>query len=1007
MRPVLMCDRPRLIKLVENKKFKSLLKSVNQCLHELAPDERSCTELNLWNYAAALFIQRRHAPWFIENKAGKRKRGKITYPWKVKLQRKIEKLRCEISQMMSNEPNTKHLIRKIRRIKHKYKIKDDDQFQARIAEHKIEVKALAGQIRNREKKENTKTINKQFGQNPRKVYRDIMKEEILVEKPPKEEELNQFWRPLFENQKHHTESDWVETIIEENANKPHMMAFTIRPGEVKKKLKEFGNFKSPGIDAIPNFWLKKLDALHCKYESSLNKILDGTVETPEWLTRGRTSLIPKSTETQKPNKYRPITCLSTTYKLLTGLIADAIYSHLDFGNYLEEEQKGCIRKRLGTKDQLLINKTILEDAKRRQRNLSMAWIDYQKAFDSVPHSWINRCLELYNIDETLRNFLKTQMTKWETDISLSHLNGEINIPKVKIQRGIYQGDSLSPLLFCLTIDPLSKILKKQNIGYDLGQVRGGNKTKDLISHLLFMDDLKLYADSDANLNTLVQIVHKFSRDICMDFGLDKCSKCTLKKGKKVASDNLQLENGTSIEDLRADTSYKYLGIEENGSIEHKLMREKITNNYFKRMKSICKTELTSKNKIQAINQLAIPVVTYGFGIVDWPQKQINDMDVRTRKLLTLHKVTYRNQCLDRLYMPRSEGGLGLTEINQAYKSSIVALSQYLHASKDPLIKLVARQHAEKLPPNVSIITQANLFGKDIIETETDDDNRNTPATELAQNKRKIHGFIARHSRKERWIEDKRAGKIPVELDKPYIDKKESLRWLVKGKLAFNDERIIIGAQDQALFTNGFKKMAGLSDNDKCRFCHTEVESVGHLMSGCQTLMGDGHYTSRHNMVCRYIHWKVCKAIGVEVKPVQLHEPAPITPHEEYIIYYDKCIPLGRFVESGAVKPDIVIWDTKSKTAQIVEVTVPNDFGLNRAEREKNNKYQDLKNDLRNTWGLKNIELIPVVVGTTGLVKNNLQQHLKAIIGEPALEEIQLAAIKGTIRLLKRALSHQG
>ena len=77
------------------------------------------------------------------------------------------------------------------------------------------------------------------------------------------------------------------------------------------------------------------------------------------------------------------------------------------------------------------------------------------------------------------------------------------------------------------------------------------------------------------------------------------------------------------------------------------------------------------------------------------------------------------------------------------------------------------------------------------------------------------------------------------------------------------------------------------------------------------------------------------------------------------------------------------------------------------EREKNNKYQDLKNDLRNTWGLKNIELIPVVVGTTGLVKNNLQQHLKAIIGEPALEEIQLAAIKGTIRLLKRALSHQG
>ena len=172
-------------------------------------------------------------------------------------------------------------------------------------------------------------------------------------------------------------------------------------------------------------------------------------------------------------------------------------------------------------------------------------------------------------------------------------------------------------------------------------------------------------------------------------------------------------------------------------------------------------------------------------------------------------------------------------------------------------------------------------------------------------------------------------------------------------------------------------------------------------------MGDGHYTNRHNMVCRYIHWKVCNAIGIYTKPVQLHEPAPTTAYEDYVIFYDRPLSLGRYVESGAVRPDIVIWDKKSKTAQIVEVTVPNDFGLNRAEREKNNKYQDLKNDLRTTWGLKDIELIPVVIGATGLVKTNLQKHLKAIKGEPALEEVQLAAIKGTIRLLKRALSHQG
>ena len=877
--------------------------------------------------------------------------------------------------------------------------------KGRIAEHQAEIKALAAQIRNKEKTEKAKVINKQFGENPRKVFREILKQTIEVEKPPPKEELEQFWRPLYENPIQHQESEWIKAITSANKEKHPMLPFTIELEHLKRKLKEFGNFKSPGIDKIPNFWLKQFSSLLPKYVSSFNKMKDGEEPTPAWLTTGQTKLLPKSEETHRPSKYRPICCLSTSYKLLTGLIADAVYFHLAQNDYLENEQKGCIRKKLGTKDQLLINKTILEDAKRRQRNLSMAWIDYKKALDSVPHSWIIRCLELYKIDDGIRTFLKDQMTRWQTSITLSHAKGEITIPDIKIQRGIFQGDSLSPLLFCLAIDPLSKVLKQQKIGYDLGQVRGRNKKKEMINHLLFMDDLKLYADSDPNLNKLIQIVHKFSRDIGMDFGLDKCAKCTLKKGKKADSENFELDNDTSIADLSEESSYKYLGIEENSTIEHKVMQDKVTNEYFKRVKSICKTQLTTKNKIQAINQLAIPVVTYGFGVIDWPNYKINDIDVRTRKILTLHKVIYRNNCLDRLYLPRSEGGLGLTEVNQSFKSSMVALSQYLHASQDPYIKIVARQHTDILPQNVSVTKMGDLFAKDLIEHELEGESVQTPATDLAKQKRKIHGFTSRDQRKKRWLEDKRAGKFPAELDKPYIDKQASLSWLKRGKLGFDGERMIIGAQDQGLLTNGFRKMANLSDDDKCRFCKTEVESVSHLISGCQTLLGDGHYTHRHNQVCRYIHWRICKAIGMETKPIQDHEPARSTAHGDYIIYYDKPIPLGRFVEGGGIKPDIVLWDRQTRSAQIIEVSVPNDYGLNRAEREKNNKYQDLKNDLRTTWGLRNIELIPVIVGATGLVKTNLQQNLQSIKGSPDIEEVQLAAIKGTIKILKRTLSH--
>ena len=115
-----------------------------------------------------------------------------------------------------------------------------------------------------------------------------------------------------------------------------MTSFAIDLDHMKRKLKDFANFKSPALDKIPNFWLKQFDSLLPKYVTAFNKIKDGDEPTPDWLTTGQTKLLPKSQETERPNKYRPICCLSNTYKLLTGLIADAIYCQLDLGNYLEK-----------------------------------------------------------------------------------------------------------------------------------------------------------------------------------------------------------------------------------------------------------------------------------------------------------------------------------------------------------------------------------------------------------------------------------------------------------------------------------------------------------------------------------------------------------------------------------------------------------------------------------------------------------------------------------------------
>ena len=222
-------------------------------------------------------------------------------------------------------------------------------------------------------------------------------------------------------------------------------------------------------------------------------------------------------------------------------------------------------------------------------------------------------------------------------------------------------------------------------------------------------------------------------------------------------------------------------------------------------------------------------------------------------------------------------------------------------------------------------------------------------------------------------------------------------------MKYDEERLLIAAQDQGLMTNGFKKMCGIQDNDKCRFCHTAVESSNHLMSGCQTLLADGHYTKRHNKVCSYIHWTICKEFQIPTKEAKDHSPEPITAKDKITIFYDKIIPTGRFIENNAIKPDIVIRNQQDSSALIIDVSVPNDYGLNRAEREKITKYQDLKNALKEEWELKSIEITPIIIGATGLCKDNLQLYLDAIPGRPKKYQAQVAAIRGTASLLKRCL----
>ena len=131
-------------------------------------------------------------------------------------------------------------------------------------------------------------------------------------------------------------------------------------------------------------------------------------------------------------------------------------------------------------------------------------------------------------------------------------SGNSELGEVEIKRGIFQGDSLSPLVFGLALIPLSLILRTAKATYVFSE------SKEKINHLLFMDDLNLYSRSEKGWDSLVQTVCVFREDIGMEFGIEKCAMLFMEKRKIVKSDGTELSDGKVIKSLQKGESYKYL-----------------------------------------------------------------------------------------------------------------------------------------------------------------------------------------------------------------------------------------------------------------------------------------------------------------------------------------------------------------------------------------------------------------------------------------------------------------
>jgi hypothetical protein len=129
-------------------------------------------------------------------------------------------------------------------------------------------------------------------------------------------------------------------------------------------------------------------------------------------------------------------------------------------------------------------------------------------------------------------------------------------------------------------------------------------------------DLKLIGRSEEELTSESQIVKTLSNDIKMKFGWEKCARTCLKSCKVYRKQHMGNTMETEIKELDTMKAYKYLGVEESHNIEHKKEKDRLKKEYIRRLRLILSTELSAKNKMQAIGSLTIPVLRYSFGFIN-------------------------------------------------------------------------------------------------------------------------------------------------------------------------------------------------------------------------------------------------------------------------------------------------------------------------------------------------------------------------------------------------------
>ena len=116
------------------------------------------------------------------------------------------------------------------------------------------------------------------------------------------------------------------------------------------------------------------------------------------------------------------------------------------------------------------------------------------------------------------------------------------------------------------------------------------------------------------------------------------------------------------------------------------MKLKVPKEYFRRLKKVLKSKLNGGNLVQGVNTWAVSLLRYSALIISWRRCELEAIDRKSRKLLTIYGGLHSKSDVDRFYIPRKDEGRGLIVIEDCVELTVGGLDVYVHGSEERLLQ---------------------------------------------------------------------------------------------------------------------------------------------------------------------------------------------------------------------------------------------------------------------------------------------------------------------------------